>query len=402
MKEPVTAARSRLLTADLLDSGAQGPRARRARSSLTAIGIAIGIAAMVAVVGISTSSKAALLHTIDELGTNLLAVQAGQSLSGQPASLPEDAAAMIGRMPAVEQASALRTVDASVRRTDLIPDVETAGINVFASDPDLLLAIHGDVGRGRFLDDRMARLPALVLGSVAAQRLGIVDLSDSPTVFVDGHWFAVIGILEPFPLNPDLDRAAFMGNAVAGELFGTEPNATTIYIRTDPDQVEAVRGLLARTANPASPNEVNVSRPSDALEAKAAVDQNLTRLLLGLGAVALVVGGVGIANVMVISVLERRSEIGLRRALGARRTHIAGQFVIESVMLAVMGGVAGITLGVLVTSVYAAGQGWTLDVPAPALGGGVAVSLMVGAVAGLYPAVRAARMDPAEAVHPTG
>lgn len=395
-------ARSRIRPSDLLRSGSQGLHTRPGRTLLTAIGIAIGIAAMIGVLGISASSKAALLRQIDDLGTNLLAVQAGQSIFGEQAKLPEAAPSMIRHIPPVEQAAALSSVDASVRRTDLIPENETKGINLFAAETQVLDTLQAEIADGRFLDAAAAEVPAIVLGSVAAMRLGIDDVDARLMVYIDGHWFNVIGILEPMPLNPDLDRAAFVGRSVANKLFDTDANASTIYLRTHPDQVEGVRALLARTANPEAPNEVQVSRPSDALEAKATVDQNLTRLLLGLGAVALVVGGVGIANVMVISVLERRSEIGLRRALGAKRAHIAGQFVAESIMLSLLGGVTGVALGAAVTYAYSSRQGWVVDIPVQALGAGVAVALAVGAVAGLYPAIRAARMDPAEAVHPTG
>ena len=369
---------------------------------LTAIGIAIGIAAMIGVLGISASSKAALLQQIDDLGTNLLAVQAGQSVFGEEAKLPEAAPAMIRRIPPVEQAAALSSVNASVRRSDYIAETETNGIGLFAAEPEVLDTLQAEMATGRFLDDAAAAVPSIVLGSVAAERLGVSTLEPGQMVYLNGHWFNVIGILEAMPLNPDLDRAAFIGYDVAAKLFDTKANASTIYLRTHPDQVEGVRALLARTANPESPNEVQVSRPSDALEAKATVDQNLTRLLLGLGAVALVVGGVGIANVMVISVLERRSEIGLRRALGAKRSHIAGQFVSESIMLSLLGGLTGVGLGAAVTYGYSNRQGWVVDIPIQALGAGVAVALAVGAIAGLYPAIRAARMDPAEAVHPTG
>ena len=395
-------ARSRIRPLDLLRSGGQGLRTRPGRTMLTALGIAIGIAAMIGVLGISASSKAALLQQIDDLGTNLLAVQAGQSVFGEQAKLPEAAPAMVRRIPPVEQAAAITSVSASVRRTDYIPEAETNGIALYAAEAEVVNTLQGEVDQGRFLDEATSQTPSIVLGAVAAERLGITSIKEGLMVYLAGHWFNVIGILDPLPLNPDLDRAAFIGYPVAERLFDTKANASIIYLRTHPDQVEGVRAVIGRTANPESPNEVQVSRPSDALEAKATVDQNLTRLLLGLGAVALVVGGVGIANVMVISVLERRSEIGLRRALGAKRMHIAGQFVTESIMLSLLGGIAGVALGAAVTQLYASRQGWLVDIPVAALTAGVGVALAVGALAGLYPAARAARMDPAEAVHPTG
>ena len=162
--------------------------------------------------------------------------------------------------------------------------------------------------------------------------------------------------------------------------------------------IDDVASVLPGTVSPEFPEEVQVSRPSDALEARAAVNDAFTALFVGLGAVALLVGGVGIANVMVISVLERRSEIGLRRALGATRRHIWSQFLTESVVLGALGGLAGVLLGVLVTVGYASTRGWEAAVPPYALVGGFAAAVLIGAVAGLYPALRAARLTPTEAL----
>jgi putative ABC transport system permease protein len=237
-----------------------------------------------------------------------------------------------------------------------------------------------------------------VLGAVAAERLGIDDASGRVQVFVGGHWLTVVGILAPLPLAPDLDRAALIGYPAAARLFGTERNAERIYVRADPERVREARELLGPTANPQAPEQVDVSRPSDALAARAAAKGAFTALLLGLGAVALLVGGVGIANVMVISVLERRSEIGLRRALGATRRHIGSQFFTEALLLAALGGTAGIVLGALVTAGYATSQGWTVAIPALAVGGSAGAALAIGAVAGLYPALRAARLSPTDAL----
>jgi putative ABC transport system permease protein len=217
-------------------------------------------------------------------------------------------------------------------------------------------------------------------------------------VFIGGQLYTVVGILESFTLDTSIDRAALIGLPAARRLFDTDPNPTTIYTRADDDQLKEVRSLLAPTASPEHPEQVEVSRPSDALEARAAAKGAFTTLLLGLGAVALLVGGVGIANVMVISVLERRSEIGLRRALGATRRHITAQFLTESLILAALGGVVGALLGALVTAVYAGAQGQPVVVPPEALAGGVGAALLIGAVAGLYPSLRAARLSPTEAL----
>jgi len=391
--------RSRLRPRDVVAVGTIGLRAKRVRTLLTALGIAIGIGAMVSVVGISASSRADLLAELDDLGTNLLQVQPGQSVFGDDAELPVTAPDMIRRIGPVTSASATRTVDGvTVRRTDLIPAEESGGIAVVATEPNLLETVGGSMASGTFLNDATATVPAVVLGSETAIRLGLDDLAGDPLVYIGGHWFPVIGILDPVPLGPDIDRSALIGYPVGESLFGIDESASTVRVRTDPDQVEDVRAVLGATANPEAPEQVEVTRPSDALAAKAKADETLTALLLGLGAVALVVGGVGIANVMVISVLERRAEIGVRRALGATRRHIAAQFLVESVMLAGLGGALGIALGAATTALYADSRGWRLAIPLAGLAGGVAASLVVGALAGLYPAARASRLAPAEAV----
>ncbi|HET7489431.1 MAG TPA: ABC transporter permease [Acidimicrobiales bacterium] len=385
---------------DVVPVGSLGLRAKRLRAGLSALGVAIGIGAMVAVVGISSSSRADVLAKLDRLGTNLLQVAPGRDMFGSATSLPVEAPAMIRRIGAVDSAAATRTVATTVRRTDKVPKGDTGGIAVVATEPQLLPTLGATMASGRFLDAATVRYPAVVLGSTAAERLGIRSLAGAPLVFVGGHWFEVVGILAPVPLGPDVDRSALIGYDVAKRLFGIDDAASTVRVRTDPDQVEGVRAVLAATASPSSPDDVAVTRPSDALAAKAATDRALTALLLGLGAVALLVGALGIANVMVIAVLERRTEIGLRRALGATRGDVRLQFLVEAVLVSALGGLAGVLLGGAVTAGYASLRHWTIDVPLPALAAAVAGSLVLGALAGLYPAGRAARLAPAEAIHP--
>jgi putative ABC transport system permease protein len=396
-----TGLRSRLRPRDLVRVGAIGLRARRLRTTLTALGIAIGIAAMVAVVGISSSSKADLLAEIDSLGTDLLRVEPGSSVFGDASTLHEEARGMVDRIGPVTATAGVTAVDATVRRNDMVDSGRTGGIRVAAADLNTLDAIGATVAEGRFLDEASATLPTVVLGAEAAERLGITSLDGNPRVYLGGEWFAVIGILDPAPLAPEIDSAALIGYPIADTLFETTHSPSTLYVRAVPDRVEAVRAILPRSLNPEAPNEVEVSRPSDALEARAKTDEALQNLLLGLGAVALVVGGVGITNVMVISVLERRAEIGVRRAMGAKRVHIAGQFLAEATFLSTLGGISGVLLGTAVTAFYANSQGWLVDVPVPALAGGAAAALAVGLVAGVSPAIRAARLDPAEALRPS-
>jgi putative ABC transport system permease protein len=393
-----TPSRSRLRLLDALSVGTVGLRVRRGRTALTAIGIAIGIAAMVAVVGISASSRADLLARLDRLGTNLLQVTPGQSFLGDSAKLPVESTSMIRRIAPVESSAATATVDATVRRNDRISASQTGGMAVQAADPTLAETLGAHVREGAFLDDATGKYPTVVLGAKAAALLGITDLGAHPAVWLGDQWFTVIGILDPIELVPDLDRSVFVGFGVAEARLGLDGSPSTVFVRTVPDKLDQVRNVLAATASPEHPNEVKVTRPSDAIEARTATDQGLTALLVGLGGVALIVGGVGIANVMVISVLERRNEIGVRRALGAARIHVLVQFVIEAVLLAGLGGVVGVLVGAGVTAFYATRQGWVVAVPAAALAAGIGLALVVGAVAGLYPASRAARLAPADAV----
>jgi putative ABC transport system permease protein len=388
---------SRLLPADLFRVGSLGLRSRRLRAVLSGLGIAIGIACVVGVLGISASSEADLLAQLGRL-SNLLTVTAGQSAFGQNSELPAASTGMIHRVSTVSQASAVGQVSASVRRNDHISPSITSGLAVYAANPDLLSVFGGTVREGVFLNAATIHYPAVVLGSVAAQRLGIDHLDAPIRVYIDGHWFSVVGILNDVPGAPEIDRAVLIGFPIAESLYGYDGAPSTVYVRTDPNAVDATRNLLAATANPSHPDEVQVSRPSDALAAQAAARGAFNALFLGLGAVALLVGGVGIANVMVISVLERRSEIGLRRALGATRAHIGVQFLTESILLSACGGLAGIALGVMITSAYAYSQGWSIVVPAVAVGGGIGAAVITGAVAGLYPALRAARLSPTEAL----
>ncbi|MBL7495777.1 ABC transporter permease [Frankia nepalensis] len=389
----------RLSARDLVRVGAAGPRARPTRVALSALGIAIGIAAMISVVGVSSSSREDFHRQMAALGTNLLTVSPGQNLFGDQAHLPAEAVTMIDAIGDVESVSATGLVpDARVYRNDRIPAAASGGIAVLATGLGLPGTVGADVVAGAYLDAATQGYPAVVLGSAAAAHLGVDSSGPEQQVYLGGQWFTVVGILAPVGLAPELDRAALVGWPAAADLLGFDSYPTTVYTRAHPDRVEQTQALLARTANPAAPGEVDVSRPSDALAAQHAADSTLGALLLGLGSVALLVGGIGVANTMVISVLERRGEVGLRRALGATRGDIRDQFLAEALLLSTLGGLGGLVGGIGVTACYCVVQGWPTVVPSWAMLLALGATVLIGAVAGLYPATRASRLTPTEAL----
>jgi len=383
---------------DLARVAGVGLRTRRLRAALSSLGIAIGVAAIVAVLGLSASSQAGLLAEIDRLGTNLLTATNGQSIFGKTAELPVAAPGMISRIGPVTESQYTGSTGLSPYRSAFIPSVNTNGLSVLAASLGLPHAVGTNVARGSYLNAGSARQPVAVLGAVAAQRLGIDRVFPGERIWIGGQWFYVTGILAPAELTPEIDTAVLVGFAAAQTYLGFDGHPSTVYVRARTDQVAAVQSVLAATAKPEASNEVEVSRPSDALVARAKAKSALNALFLGLGAVSLLVGAVGVANIMIISVLERRSEIGLRRALGATKGHIRVQFLSEAVLLAVLGGVVGVALGALSTAVYASVKGWTVVIPALAWGGGFVAALAIGAVAGLLPALRAARLSPTDAL----
>ncbi len=390
---------ARMWPGDVVRVGAVGLRTRPTRAFLSALGIAIGIAAMVSVVGISSSSRAELDRMLAALGTNLLTVSPGSTFTGGEAQLPIAAEQMVGRIGPVESVSAVAALDdRNVYRNAEIPKAQTNGLTTYAVRDNLRSAVGVSIESGTWLNAATGSYPATVLGATAASRLGIGRAGPDTRVLVGDEWFTVVGILAPAPLAPELDSGALVGWVAAESTLDFDGHPTTIYTRSVEAHVQAVSSVLGATANPEAPNEVTVSRPSEALTAQQAAGEAFTGLLLGLGAVALLVGGVGVANTMVISVLERRAEIGLRRSLGATRGQVRTQFLAESLLLSALGGAGGAVLGAAVTAGYAVYQGWPIVVPSWAVLGGAAATLVIGGLAGLYPAIRASRLSPTEAL----
>ena len=388
----------RLRLSDLARVASVGLRTRRVRAALSALGIAIGVAAIVAVLGLSASSQAGLLSEIDKLGTNLLTVTNGQTLFGQTAELPLAAPGMIARIGPVTQVQETGSTSANVYRSPLIPSVNTNAISVQAASLGLPATVGTTVATGSYLNAATAQEPVAVLGAAAAQRLGIDRVYPGERVWLGGQWFYLAGILTPALLAPEIDGSVLVGFPAAERYLGFDGHPTTVYVRSVTTQVAAVQSVLAATANPEAPNEVDVSQPSAALTARAEAQSALNSLFLGLGAVSLLVGAVGVGNIMLIGVLERRSEIGLRRALGATKRQIRNQFLSEAILLALLGGAAGVIAGIFATAVYADSKNWTVVIPTAAWAGGLAAAILIGAIAGLLPAIRAARMSPTEAL----
>jgi putative ABC transport system permease protein len=357
---------------------------------------------------LSSSSQAGLLAEIDRLGTNMLTVEAGQSLSGEEAKLPLEAPARITHLDNVQSLAHTGLMkEEKVYRNPMISVGNTGGLQVQAASLNLPSVLSTGVARGSWLNMGTAREPVVVLGSAAAKQLGIDRVYPDQRIWLGDQWFNVTGILKPSPLAPDIDNSALIGYPTAHKylgyvsMVGGEEKAgppSTIYVRAATGHEAAVQSLLAQTANPEAPNEVNVSQPSEALTARAAAAGAFDSLFLGLGVVALIVGAVGVANIMIISLLERRSEIGLRRALGATKGQIRTQFLGESVLLAVIGGVVGVLAGAAATAVYASSKSWAVVIPVEAWSGGIVAASLIGAFAGLMPAVRASRMPPTVAL----
>ena len=383
---------------DILSVGSSGLRTRRVRAALSVLGITIGVAALIGILGLSQSGSADLLKDLDALGTNLLTVQAGDGFRSQQASLSSDAAAMINRITPVYEVSATTKIAGGVFLNDLIQDGRTKGITIVAADLNLLRTQRGSLKSGKFLDEMTSEYPFVVLGSVAAERLGIRNTSGDHKIWLKEKWFMVIGILEPLPLAADLDRSAIIGYPAAEKFLEIDEPPEIIYVRAYPEHIHDVRSIMAATVSPENPEEVQVGRASDVLEARIAASDAFLNLFIGLGAVALLVGTIGIANVMVIAVIERRNEIGLRRALGATKFHIASQFLTESLLLSTLGGITGVIMGMLVTAGYAVFREWSIVIPVYAISGGILCSILIGGIAGFYPAMRAANVSPTEAL----
>ncbi|MFT4136965.1 ABC transporter permease [Microbacterium sp.] len=390
---------ARLRAGDLVRTAWQGVASRPQRSILAAVGIALGIATLVALVSVSASQRAQLLAELDRLGADLAVVSPGTGPDREPVPLPDAAPLTLLRQDGIARVGVFETAPdgLTVRRTDLVPETDTGGIAVVVARPDVRAAIGATMASGRWFDRATRALPMTVLGATAAERLGV---SAGDRVVIGGRWYGVLGVLDSAGLAGGVDTAAILGDRWVRDAFAGESGVgdlTAIYVRAEPGRIDEVHGILAAAAAPGS-SYVAVTRPSDLAVARATADDSLATLGLALAGIALLIGGIGIANTMVVAVMERRGEIGLRRALGARPGQIAAQFVAEAGMLSLLGGLGGAVVGAGAAVAVAAAGGRPVVLPIAALAGGPALAVVVGIVAGLPPAVRAARLAPTAAL----
>lgn len=410
---------------DLVAVALASHRGRPLRVVLSSVGVAIGTAALVAVTGVAASNTAHHLAELDRMGANLLTVSPGSDVQDQPVALPDTAPEMIDRIGPVTATAVVRAAPDGARayRTDRVPSHLGSGLLVRAASPGLPEALDTPLAWGRWFDDASRRLPTATLGARSAETLGV--RGPGQRIWVADRWHVVIGVLEPVPLAAELDHTVFLGDGWAAALAsdavavgasdvtslglaagaaGSGPDdpplgeVVAVHVATHPGTAAVVREVLARTASPAAPQHVSVSALSDHAAARELAEDSLTTLAAALAAIALTIGGVGIANTMVVAVVERRGEIGLRLALGARRVHVAAQFVVEALVLSVLGGAVGAGLGVVATVGYAAVEQQPVALAFGPLVAAPGLAVLVGAVAGVYPAVRAARSSPDEAL----
>lgn len=397
--------RSHLSPLDAWKVAWQGVASRPQRSFLAAIGIAVGVAALVALTGISDSNRAALMEELDSMGANLLVVQPANGPDGKPVPLPASAVDAIRRQDGVEAVGGLKKIPDSVHayRTDVVAQGETNGLGVMAATPSLYNALGASMESGSWFDEASRALPTVVLGAEAAARLGKPTIGDR--LWIGNEWYSLLGVLSPIELAEGINTAVLLGDQWSAQHFANDPLATgltsgdwsQIYVQSAPGGVADLRDRVAAAASPGSPH-VAVAALSDLGGARTVADTMLETLGLALGGIALAVGGVGIANTMVVSVMERRGEIGLRRALGARSTQMVAQFLTESTVLSFLGACGGVILGVAAALGFSTLTGTPIRIPLEVAGLGLGVALVVGALAGLQPAAKAARMPPVEAL----
>lgn len=385
---------------ELVGVALTGLFARKVRTALLLMGPTIGVAAIIAAVGLTDSAKGDLKRKVDELGTNLIEASASSSFGAQNPTLPADA---------VERAFTVRTVESVSAVVELANIVvtpyeeaaeqyETVPVPVLAADMQLPAVLQVPLVSGRWVNsfDEENGARTAVIGIGLAREFEVLP-DEQRSILLDDKEYAVVGILDEVELEPGFDNAVFIPFATADADFVDDdilPNK--LYVRADPGRVDDTAEALTTAINLGGPDEVQTELKSEALELAAQSDRQLQLIVVSMGLLAIIVGGIGIANVMSISVIQRSSEIGIRRALGHTRSTIALQFIFEAVVVGVLGGLLGITVGVAAIGVGVAIAGWVFALQPMLVPGGILLAVVISVAAGLYPAVRAARLEPLE------
>jgi len=392
---------------DLFEEMVSGLLGRPARLVLTALGTVLGITALISTLGLAETAGQQIVSRFDELTeTRVVVSPADTGFGGNEgtSSIPWNAESRLTRLNGVAAAGTKSDVDISGALSRSVPVVDPLGINehqisVIATSGGLLDAVRGSIRTGRFFDNghNDRRDPVVVLGPAAAQRLNIFRLDTQPAIFVGEQSFTVLGIIDDVAREPDLLNAIVMPDGTAREFFGLNAPAE-VHIDADIGATQLVAGQAPLALTPDDPESLRTQASQGYTAVRQDVEQDVNALFVILGAVSLLVGGLGIANVTLVSVLERTPEIGLRRALGAARRHIAAQFLLESTVTGLLGGIIGASLGVLVIVAVSAARDWT-----PVLDGylpfaAVGLGALIGLIAGTYPALRAARIEPITAL----
>jgi len=384
---------------DLLGVAWSGLRARKIRTLLIMLGPIIGVAAMVSAVGLTESAKGALQAQLSELGTNLVIAQAGGSFGSQNPTFPKDAVERVENISTVTGASATTNLSGVIA----LPVkgaknyYQAFPVPVRAADVNLPAVLAVPMIGGRWLDtaDTTLHMRSVVLGQGIAKQYGYLP-GESRTIALNGTNFGVVGVLATVPLDPQLDNAAFVTQWSAKNIFHTNGEPNQIYVRSMPGATEATAKAIPTAVNLGGPVQTSTQIPSDVLQAAAQADKTLQQVALLAGLLALTVGGIGIANVMSISVIQRSPEIGIRRAVGHSRSKIGFQFLLESLFVGVLGGFIGAVLGVAVVYAVSTFAGWVVVIAYADIPIWMGLALIVSITAGLYPSIKAARLEPLE------
>ena len=384
---------------DLMGVAWSGLRARKIRTLLIMLGPIIGVAAMVSAVGLTESAKGALQAQLSQLGTNLIIAQAGGSFGSQTPTFPSDAVQRVENVSTVTGASATTNLSGVIALPikGASTYYQAFPVPVRAADTNLPTVLGVPMISGRWLDgaDTQLHTQSVVLGEGIAQQYGYLP-GETRTIALNGTNFGVVGVLAPVPLDPQLDNAAFVTQWSAKNIFHTNGQPNQIYVRSIPGSTQATAAAIPTAINLGGPTQTSTQIPSDVLQAAAQADKTLQQVALLAGLLALTVGGIGIANVMSISVIQRSPEIGIRRAVGHSRSKIGFQFLLESLFVGVLGGFLGAILGIGIVYAVSAVAGWVTVIDYAQIPIWMGLALIVSITAGLYPSIKAARLEPLE------